>query len=124
VVMVTVGAGVGVLPPAFESPGASSPPQAATKTATATMPTLRNPARFHFMGSFSNRRPTDAMTGVHRPEAMLPSGHDLLRSLNSLMRSPYRTEASARSDTIFGVMKMINSVLSLIRASFLNSQPT
>ncbi len=55
---------------------------------------------------------------------MLPSGHDSLRSLNSLMRSPYRTEASARSDTIFGVMKMINSVLSLIRDSFLNSQPT
>jgi hypothetical protein len=76
------------------------------------------------MGSFSNQRPTAAVTGVHRPEAMLPSGHGPLRSLNSLMRSLYLAEASARSDTIFGVMKMINSVLSLIRASFLKSQPT
>lgn len=62
VVMVTVGDAVGLVPPVFESPGASSPPQAANRTAAATMAALRNPAMFNFMSSFSNRHLTAAVT--------------------------------------------------------------
>ena len=91
--------------------------------AAAAMAVMRKRARFHFMCFFSNRQPAEELGGSALM-AMLPTRDHSLRSLNLLMRSPYRTEASALSDTIFGVMKMINSVLSLIRASFLNSQPT
>ena len=90
--------------------------------AAAAMAALRKQARFNFMCFFSNRQPAEESGGSST--TMLPTRDPALRSLNSLMRSLYRTDASARSDTIFGVMKMINSVLSLIRASFLNSQPT